>query len=357
MGSSLPTESAADKAVQEFGLGTYDSGNGIGPSGEDSEGVRSERNPKGKAVPDAGGSSVSLPETLQSYPGSVSSDLSALRRVEAAVAEIVAAARFAADMLPGDIDAGTTHVHPDTGYIDSPVRSVSQSKLPSDEDNPSSRSDYYDHMNVALTGDEWATEDAGAWASSGLPGEAKNEATADNGLQALGNAWSGTVTQDQSGETGFPTDNFKENADYTRDDLLSGGEIAIVSGAKMRKTATNHVLVGQLAQAFIKKYGKKDLTRRHVMAFLTVEGQHQYLASDVIRCLKLRHSVLLKDVLDEFPVIKTASGLGLASVRDRLIEMEAAYVSVPEAAYGLRRCAASISQIIADLEKLEGRNG
>lgn len=347
MGSSLPVESAADKAVQEFGIGTYDSDNGTGMLGEDSEGVRSEKNPRGKSLPDAGGSPASLPETLQSYPGSFAS----------AFREAMLALRRATGMLPGDVDAGTTHQHPDTGRVDSVVPSTAQSKLPSDEDNPSARSDYYDRMTVGLTGDEWAGEDSGAYASSELPGEAKNEVTVDNGLSGAGNAWSGTVTQDQSGEAGHPTDSFRENVDYLREDLLSGGEISIASEAKMRKTATNHELVGQLAQSFLKKYGRKDLTRRHVMAFLTSEGQHQYLASDVIRCLKLRHSVLLKDVLDEFPAIKTASGLSMASVRDRLIELESVYVAKPEVAYHLRRCAASISQVIADLERFEGRNG
>lgn len=340
MAASLPTESAAGKAVREFGLGPYDSDE-TGPRGEDDEDERSERGSRGQSLPDAGGSSIPSPEQFQSYPGTTASEQVVtpdgdVMGIDAFIRAMADRILRASASLPGDNEDSSGHGHPGHGHLDSPVPSVAKSELPSDKNNPSARSDYYDRMTVGLTGDEWADEDSGAYACSELPGAAENDVDSDNGL----GAWNGKTIQDQSDPPGHPSPDYK-----------------IATGASMRKTATNLELVGQLAKDFLKGFGRKDLTRRHVMAFLAAAGQHQYMASDVIRCLKLRHNVHIKDVLDEFPVVKTASAVSLATVRDLVIEMEVENLRRPEVAYQLRRCAATLSDIIADLEKLEGRNG
>ena len=74
MSSSLPSESASDMSVREFGVGTYDSDETAARDGGDDK-PRSERNPKGKSLPDAGGSDVPTPEVFSSYPQSISSGL------------------------------------------------------------------------------------------------------------------------------------------------------------------------------------------------------------------------------------------------------------------------------------------
>ena len=308
MSSGLPTESAADMAVDDFGLGPWDSTpSSTTDHGEDMEGVRSERNPRGKSVPDNGGPEDMGPELLIGYP------------------------------------------------------TTANSKLPSDEDNPSARSDYYDRMTMGQTEDLWPSEDSGVYAQEGdetLPGGSpENESSIDNNLGALGNAWSGYITQDQSKPNGFPSEDFRENVDYRRNDLNGGGTSIASKDRTMHKLATNHALVRDLTAEFLKEFGKKDLTRRHVMAFLQKGSHPQFLASDIIRCLKLSHDVFVKDVLDEFPVAKTASQRGLSAVREQLIHLEAANVTNPDVAYHFRRCAARISQVLADLERLEDRNG
>ena len=89
--SALPTESALDKAVQEFGIGTYDFPMSGFNHGEDSEDPPSEMNPHGKALPDGGGSLDPFgPDRLLSYPATYSS-------VQIGVGE-----------LPGDYDIAPT---------------------------------------------------------------------------------------------------------------------------------------------------------------------------------------------------------------------------------------------------------
>lgn len=374
MPASLPTESAVDKAVNEFGIGTYDSDNGNGSRGEDDEDGKSETSPHGDALPGTHGLDPFGPDRMLSYPQTFSSSqevVTADGRVlsmESYARELADRLRAtAADMLPGDVDAETTHRHPDTGRVDSRVMSVAEtSELPDDHDNPSARSDYYDHMTTGMDPGVWADEDSGSWSGekkapgAALPGVMKNETSMDDFLGALGNYWSGYETEDVSGPQGFPTEDFSENVDYDRSDLQGGGRVLASGRGKMnQRQATNIELVGKLAQDFLKEFGKKDLTRRHVMAFLQQTGNHGYLVSDVIRCLKLRHSVFVKDVLDEFPVVKTASDgrSSLAAMRDKLIQLEVASVLQPEVSFQFRRCAASLSVAIADLERLEGRHG
>jgi hypothetical protein len=119
-----------------------------------------------------------------------------------------------------------------------------------------------------------------------------------------------------------------------------------------KRQATNISMISDLTQDFMNKFGKKDLTRRHVMSFLSESNTPQFLASDIIRCLKLRHSVYVKDVLDEFPIAKTASDgrLSLAAIRAKLAMLESS--SQPEVVSQLRQCSACISSVIKDLEAI-----
>jgi hypothetical protein len=125
----------------------------------------------------------------------------------------------------------------------------------------------------------------------------------------------------------------------------------------MSRTATDLQLVGDLSKEFMKDFGKKDLVRRHVMAFLQDKGLPQYLASDIIRCLKHRHSIVIADVLDQFPVKTASQGSPIHSftkMRDHFIQKEIDHISQPEVASKFRRCAADLAHVIAGLERLEG---
>jgi len=148
------------------------------------------------------------------------------------VGELSDKLRESSGLLPGDQDVETTHRRPKTDNIDSVVPTVAETSLPDDHNNPSARSDYYDHMKIGYSGDEWADEDSGAWATegepgSGLPGVVKNEVTMDNFLNSLGNFWSGHETEDISGPNGFPSEDFSESANYDRSDNQDGGRIVV----------------------------------------------------------------------------------------------------------------------------------
>jgi hypothetical protein len=369
MAASLPTENALGKAVNEFGIGTYDSDNGITKRGEDDEDPKSETSPHGDALPGTHGTDPFGPDRLLSYPQTFASDRlittsdGRVTTIEKYTRELADRLRDATGILPGDQET-TTHQHPNMDVKEPVTPSVAEaSELPSDEDNPSPRADYYDRMKMGFSGNEWPDEDSGAWASeddsSNLPGVTKNEVTMDNFLNSIGNFWSGHETEDVSGPQGFPSEDFSENVNYDRSDLQDGGHTLASETRIMNRQATNIELVTGLTQDFVKKFGKKDLTRRHVMSFLSGQNQPQFLASDIIRCLKLRHSVFVKDVLDEFPIAKTASDgkSSLASIREKLIQLEISSILEPEVSAQFRRCAANISNAIAGLERLEARNG
>lgn len=314
-----------------------------------------------KTLPDAGGPLDPFgPDRLLSYPQTFSFD----QLVKSDIKKL-----FSAADLPGTLD-----IPPHSpGFVDQEnavnrVPSVSQTKLPSGGAVP--RADYYDATVISTTGDEWADEDSGAYACEGddssanLPGVLKNEMNFDNSLGALGNSWSGTGIEDVSGPQGFPSQDFSENVDYGKSDNQDGGRVLAslsferLDMANIRK-ATNIDLVRTLTSSFIKKEGKKDLTRRHIMAFLQTEKQPQYLASDIVRCLLLDHNIYVKDVLDEFPVAKIASSgpsdgvQSLASIRSKLIDMEIRSFGTPEISSSYRTAAAAITRAIAALERIE----
>ncbi len=358
MSSELPFDSALNQAVQQFGLGPYDSAE------EDEHGEDTNKRAPKKTLPDGGGPCQPLaePETFQSYPTTPSTFASVRHDgSQAGYARwLWSTLQTAVGLVPGDEDRPPASRRPADDVLGPGVPSVSKTQLPSDADNPSARSDYYDRMRQGLDRAPdpdgaalWADEDSGAYAGEkkdSLPAEAKNESSKDNSLGALGNAWSGYVVDEQAGPMGFPSEDLLENVNYPRDDRDGGGYIM---AAGQGRVATNLSLVEELTDAFVKAFGKKDLTRRHVMAFLKASGKSQYLASDIIRCLKLSYKVYVKDVLDEFPVAKTASGqaLTLAHTRDALVELEIQNIADPDTARELRRCAASLSDVVAIVER------
>ena len=439
MPSSLPTENSINKAVDTFGIGTYDSQRDEdGDHGENSE----KREPEGHSLPDDATKSPQTndPEEWLSYPNDqesrtvtniVSTDQQQDEDDEDALGKDVFSpdralaypdspdARLGYDLwhngfvastdLPGDMDGNFQHFHPNMENIDARVESVAQgsvlpqeegvdgrdpgaigknkgkkvsdvhhSELPSDGDNPSARSDYYDTMmpghagstRKSFTSDYIApTEDMGAYAgkkkNSELPEVVKNDETMDDWLQDLGNFWSGKEIEDLSNPQGFPTEDFSENIDYDRSDNQDGGTIVPLGDPKMfasggvsmnTRQATHITQVVALTKDFLKVAGKKDLTKRHVMAFLQTLGLPQYLSSDIIRCLKLSHDIHVKDVLDEFPVFRQASAAqqtSIARARQALINLECDHVLDPEVASVLRRCAANLTRTIIDMERLE----
>jgi len=392
MPSALPTESTLDKAVNVFGIGTYDSQrDSDGEHGEDSE----RKEPEGKSLPE---DLTKSPQTedpfehnrLLSYPDDADARLGAVINgtVYIAVAD-----------LPGIADRDVTHQHPKTEIYDARVESSAQdsklpaggvegrdpgahAELPSDADNPPARSDYYDRMvtgqqeKTAWSGFEIPKEDSGAYVSqekvsdSALPTVNKDEESMDDWAQALGNWWSGYEIEDISGRQGFPSTDFAENVDFDKSDQDNGGRVLPLGDGRMlasggvsmqSKTATDIKLVPAMTTEFLREYGRKDLTKRHVLAYLQKKGRPQYLSSDIIRCLKLNHDIHVKDVLDEFPVTRKASAASqttIAALRDKFIQIECDNVLDERLSTEMRRCAANMTRAIVDMEKLErGNNG
>ena len=316
--------------------------------------------------------------------------------------------------MPGDIDGNFQHFHPKTEFYDARVESsagekksilpqeqgvdgrdpgsmgpkgkrVSEeqeehSELPNDGDNPSARTDYFDWTHPVHTGSRRQalfsdyvapSEDSGAYtgqekkeADTELPGPYKNEEILEDWLQSLGNYWSGTEIEDISDPYGFPSPKFNENIEFDRSDNQDGGTIVPLGDPKMfasgrtsmtNRQATNIHQVVALTKDFLKEAGKKDLTKRHVLAFLQSRGLPQYLSSDIIRCLKLSHDVHVKDVLDEFPVYRQASivaNTSIARIRRGMIDLECKYVLDPEVSSVFRRCAANLTRVLLDMERL-----
>jgi hypothetical protein len=354
MPTSLPSENALTKAVSDWGIGTYDSSLNSSHGEDDEES-------KPTATPDGGGPLDPFgPDRLLGYPEDATS-----QGKHASIKRIISGwgkQKFAD--VPGDIDRPYSSPRPaDDTKVD--ILPTASSKLPSDADNASARSDYYDHMQTGMIDsrdDMWADEDTGAYASrkkhsdSAIPGVVKNEVSMDDFLGALGNYWSGQEVEDLTGPYGSPTENFNENIDYDRSDNQDGGRLlASDKGNVMHREATNISQVLSLTDGFIDKYGKKNLCKRHVMAYLQDigMGHSQFLSSDIIRCLKHVHDVVIPDVLDTFPVKKEASekfSSVASSLRDEFVKLEIENVRDPEVSSIFRRCAASLTKIVIELE-------
>jgi len=306
--SNLPTDSASDKAVDSFGLGMYDESVSKQGKGEDSN----SPSQTGKSLPDGGGSLDPYgPDRLMSYPDN-----------------LMASAR-----LPGDSDRLPRNYRNDT--IMNVVPSVALSQLPTGTDGPSARSDYYDRMTTGLISDIWPSEDKGVYAQekeSDPDSDYKvsdNDVTTKNNLQSLGNYWSGYNIEAQDVPYGFPSE------DYSLDNSpsLTGGKMA-----STQRIASNPEKVRGLTAGLFKELGKKDLTKRHVLAYLKKLGEPQYLSSELILCAHDDHGVYIKDVLDEFPFKKSAS----QSIEKTLLELEIRYLRHPHIAEVFRTAAFSV---------------
>ncbi len=270
MKNSLPEEQALDMAVLDFGLGNYDS-------------LIYEFHGENK-------NELDRPSSIDSDPRPDPELLSS----------------YASSALPGDTDRELPgkKPHPTNPRV---LPSISNSKLPNDDEEASARSDYYDKTSISSKGFDtyWADDDSGVYAENK---ENKNEVKFDNGTRGIGNAWSGYVVEDITDTKGFPSTNLMENVDYPSSN--NDGSV-VAKSSKMKKVATNIELITSLSKKFLsvygKKYGRKNLTRRHIMKFLTDSKESQYFASDMIRCIRLLNDVYIKDVLDEFPVSKQSS--------------------------------------------------
>jgi hypothetical protein len=359
MASSLPTDSAATKAVDTFGIGTYDSLSDSSLHGEDDE----SREPTGQSLPGTNGVEGFEPELYLGYPQDLSQG-----------------PKHASGMLPGDISRPARGPQPSDLIYDglaSPPSDIqiSNAKLPNDDTDPVSRSDYYDEMIIGNTSDIWADEDSGVYATQdsdsfipeveSLPTPEFNDNYMDNFLGALGNSDSGYVVEDLAVPFGFPSDQFTEEADFLDENpilpevwhLQPFGYAS--SGSIMNKIATNISLVENLTQQFLKEFGRKNLVRRHVLAFLQERNEPQYLASDIIRCMKHQYDIVIPDVMDIFPIAKTASNTirRISYVHDKLVEAMIEHAHDPVIARQLRKCATDTVTVLVGLSALEERNG
>lgn len=382
MPSSLPTESALPKAVKDFGIGPYDASLSDSLHGEDDEG----RDGPKTSLPDGGGSTAISPELLISYPSNSSP-------------------RSSSALIPGDYDRPPSSPHDDRkrGIY------LSQSKLP-DGLEPSARSDYYDHMTTGQNGkhppgqsinDIWPSENSGVYAQEdkegcdSLPSPNKNDFSHGNTLEPYGNAWSGYGVEDLSQFTGAPNapDLYYEQTNepnsggtilsnikpfhlnsvlssFAKDEISLGETVdqldiylnsadKVKSNLKVSKTATDLEASGKLASEVLKEYGKKDLTRRQILEYLQNNGlgHKQFLASDIIRCLKHRHEVYVQDNMDTFPIAKNASENSLRGIHAQLVNLHVAHSHIPEASEILLECSARIAKSMALAEKSESQNG
>lgn len=398
MPSALPTDPALTKAVDTFGIGTYDSlSDQSDLHGEDDE----AREPAGTSLPDGGPSEGFDIDFKLSYPQERA--LGPKHASDLGLAELVSLVSNGS--LPGDHDRPPPGPRPADDVLDalagppSDVR-ISESGLPSDSGNPAARADYYDRMTmgraVALNeGRFWPSEDSGSYVTQEVRGPSDvpdgevelsdepvvpymsdghyvdergdiesypepefNERDMDNTLQPTGNAWSGYVVEDDAVPRGFPSEDFSEEADFMDENpilpevwkLQPFGYV----NSSMSRTATDVERVRTLTKEFLKEHGRRNIVRRSVLAFLQTKGLPQYLASDVVRCLKHDHGIVIPDVMDTFPVSEDSSVdvRRLASLKSRLFELELENVRRPAVASALRRCGASLSHALAGLERI-----
>lgn len=328
MPSILPTEESSSKRVKDFGVGTYDGQRDSQSDAEEDGGAK-------RSLPDNGGPLDPFgPDRLLSYPDT----------------------RNSSTEVPGDYDRPPSGRKRRDETIDSVVPSVAGDSLPSDDNNPSSRSDYYDPMKIGSSSYDqiWPDEDSGSYASDSTPKSHHNDKMMDTTGKIM-NEWSGYTVEDQSDSTGFPTEEFKENVDYQKtNDPGHGGRVLSSRKLKMNRLSTELDLVGDLTSEFLKSCGKKNITRRCVTAFLQEKGlgYKQHLASDIIRCLKLRHKVTVADVLDQFPVAKQASVLDLRVIGSKILNASCRYDYSSDTAMVLRKCAFDVASVERELEKV-----
>jgi hypothetical protein len=310
----MPTTDTIGRKVKDFGIGTYDS------SVQPEYGTEGDFETMGESLP----VKRDLRDDGDEIIGDAYAPTSNMDRV--GVAE-----------LPGDLGRPPKQrKKPEDSIIDS----VAQSELPNDRNNPPARSDYYDRTKIGDTM---------------LPGPSNNDQSLDRFLGSFGNWWSGWTENDMAQPTSFPgVDSPPEETDkYTSVPMGVAGQK--LGNYAMERQATNLELVGTLTTDFLKKNGKKGLTRRHVMAFLQEGGYHQYLASDVIRCLQQRHNVHVADVLDQFPIStkKIASTNKKTYAIRNLVDIGSAMASINTtnrvAFEALKKCGNNIVEDVVEL--------
>lgn len=361
------------KSVKDFGVGPYDAILDMLTKGEDDEAQERIIH----SLPDDGGSEAVVEDpdadTLVGYPVSDNP-------------------QFASGILPGDQDRPPQRrknkpslppaargsqqefsEEDDEEHAELPEGLAgTHSELPVDSQNPPAFADYYDRMSLGRGrgfDNFWADEDTGSYSSEekgkdgeegeeieSLPVPASNDVSMEDFLGALGNWWSGFTIEDMSNEPGFPSPQheFQELKSETNEEggTLFGSD----GGSRMSKrTATNIEMVRELAAGFLKEFGKKDLTRRHVLAYLQQEGHgfRQYIASDIIRFLKLDKNIHIKDVMDEFPVIKSDVSKTASDIHSKLVNLHISNLQDQDTRKVLMRCAADFAKVMAKIDKLE----
>lgn len=319
MPSQMPTTDTINRTVKDFGIGTYDSP------------VQSEYNDEGEF--ETTGESLPIKRDPRNDGDEIVGDS------YCPTSEVT---KTGAAELPGDFDRAPRRTKkPEDSTIQTPVESVAQSQLPNDKNNPPARSDYYDRTKIGDTM---------------LPGTPKNDQSLDMFLGALGNWFSGWTDSDVAQPLSFPTmDSPAEETDKYTSVPMGTASVRKTRSFTMKRQATNLDLVGTLASDFLKKNGKKGMTRRHVMAFLRDGGFHQYLASDVVRCLEQRHGVYIADVLDQFPAstkkvasvdVKTAAARHLVEIGKGVALLSS---SDPHASNVLKKCGDDIMRNVVEL--------
>lgn len=263
-------DDSTDKMVDPFGIGTYDFPQVGRNKGEDSNSKHIKNALPGTPIADK-----SSAESYESYPGSTSPFSLASKEIEAVA------------MLPADYDCPPVNKKNPPSHYDSVVHTTAESALPGGPDSidgPVARSSWYDKSVVTAngmfadhTGDTFAAKK-----KESLPSVPQNVVVTDR-LKTVSNPYTGGMYQDQTDYLNVPT------------------EGVTVKSASIR-VSTNIELVRSLAGEFIKKNGKKDQTKRNVIAFLQESGSYSFLSSDVVRCLNIEHGAAIRDTLDNFPV-------------------------------------------------------
>ena len=398
MPSTLPTESAWSKAVKDFGIGPYDGAPDSSMKGENDE----HREPTGKSLPDGGSIDDQPLEYYLGYPqeeavgwkhasGLLPGDLSDNRPPRSNNPDWDTKVDVVPTMGPPSDSNNAVSDHEEKDY-DMDHSKLPGGKIPSNPNYsqlpsgnlPVARSDYYDRTVIGTSIDQiWPSDDSGAYVSgtcheyvdvdedtdeedstitsaSELPFPGKSDIKMGDFLESFGNANQGFVWEDTSGPIGFPSEEFKENVDFPKSNDGTLGQLVANSnefdslGNTMHNSriSTDIKLVISLTKDFIKEFGKKNIVRRHVLSFLQDRSLPQFLASDIIRCMKHQHKVVIPDVMDTFPLAKISSDsrIGLGSIHMDLTNLLVRYYDDPVVLKTINRCSSNICDVIAEID-------
>lgn len=329
MPSSVPFESAADKSVNTFGIGTYDSP--IMDSGD--QGESNEKFTK-KSLPNNGApDAVGIGNEGYFNQTAISSDYSVFMDGDV-------------DMLPGDYDSTSAGSSKAESHYDSVVHSVADSKLPHGKEPPAVMG--YRDPSIMVSYDKFGEHGGDVFAEESLPDVEHNYAESDR-LDTVSNPYSGMMVSDES-----------DSIDLNLEGNTVGGQGSMLLSAV--RVSTNLELVRDVATDFIKKNGKKGMTKRNVISFLRSVGSYSFLSSDVIRCLNQEHGMDVKDTLDNFP-LRTAAQLNirngrinklaihLAAIENAFVEAEVNELKNPDLASSYRSISSALTQALSAYER------